>query len=165
MAKSGLRVVRRPRNPPRTQHKIIREEVRKRLKPVADEHVKRRETIVSSWQAHHKPKFDSRVGVGTKQIFVQVLIKNASQSLGKYGGTVRDLWGWINEGTRPHIIVPRFASILRFVIDGKIIFALRVNHPGTQGQRHNERINAELDRKFQGAVNNGYRAGFRKIKE
>lgn len=169
MPKSGMTIVRKPRHPPRTQYKIVRDEVRKRLMPVADEHEKQRSDIVRDWQAHHRPKFKSIVGVGPKQIFVQTRIENGSKSLGKYGGTIKDLWTWINEGTKPHVILPRFKTILRFVINGVVIWAKRIpkrggKRKGLVGRQHNERINDRLNKRFQRAVNNGYRAGLRKIK-
>lgn len=34
--------------------------------------------------------------------------------------------------TRPHKIYPRRASVLRFKMNGKIVFAKSVNHPGNQ---------------------------------
>jgi len=40
----------------------------------------------------------------------------------------------VEEGSRPHIILPVHARALRFVKDGEIIFAKRVMHPGTIGQ-------------------------------
>ena len=40
---------------------------------------------------------------------------------------------WVEEGTRPHVIVPRRARALRFLVGGRVVFARRVMHPGTQG--------------------------------
>lgn len=37
-------------------------------------------------------------------------------------------------GSRPHVIVPVRASALRFVVDGKVVFARRVNHPGNSAR-------------------------------
>lgn len=34
-------------------------------------------------------------------------------------------------GTRPHVIRPRTATVLRFEINGETVFAKKVNHPGT----------------------------------
>ena len=42
---------------------------------------------------------------------------------------------YTDEGTRPHLIVPRRAKALRFVKGGRVIFARRVHHPGTKGTR------------------------------
>jgi|GEM_PF-3315301 len=38
---------------------------------------------------------------------------------------------YVTGGTRAHVILPRNAPYLRFVIGGRVIFARRVNHPGT----------------------------------
>lgn len=35
------------------------------------------------------------------------------------------------KATRPHIIRPRFASVLRFEVGSEVVFAARVRHPGT----------------------------------
>ena len=46
----------------------------------------------------------------------------------------------VSSGSRPHMIYPRFARALRFVIAGQVIYTSRVNHPGTKPnpylQRH-----------------------------
>jgi len=39
---------------------------------------------------------------------------------------------YVEMGTEPHVIVPRKAKALRFVVDGKVVFAKRVQHPGTK---------------------------------
>lgn len=39
--------------------------------------------------------------------------------------------GFVAEGTRPHQIVPVSAKALRFEVGGDVVFAARVNHPGT----------------------------------
>lgn len=40
---------------------------------------------------------------------------------------------YVHEGTRPHTIVPRYMLALRWVADGKFVFAKRVRHPGYEG--------------------------------
>jgi hypothetical protein len=40
-----------------------------------------------------------------------------------------------HSGTRPHIIRPRNASVLRFEVGGSVVFAKRVWHPGFRGNR------------------------------
>jgi hypothetical protein len=38
----------------------------------------------------------------------------------------------VHEGARPHVIRPRFARALRFEMDGRTVFAAKVNHPGNR---------------------------------
>lgn len=40
--------------------------------------------------------------------------------------------GFVNDGTRPHIIRPKTAQALRFRIGGRIVYAKLVHHPGTR---------------------------------
>ena len=42
---------------------------------------------------------------------------------------------FVNDGTAPHIIYPRNARFLRFEIQGKVIYAKRVRHPGFIGRK------------------------------
>lgn len=39
---------------------------------------------------------------------------------------------FVLDGTKPHVIRPRRASALRFELGGRVVFAKRVNHPGTR---------------------------------
>jgi hypothetical protein len=39
----------------------------------------------------------------------------------------------VEEGARPHVIRPRRAKVLRFVVGGRVVFAPIVNHPGSRG--------------------------------
>ncbi len=38
-----------------------------------------------------------------------------------------------HNGSEPHVIRPRRAKALRFVIDGRVVFAAKVDHPGSPG--------------------------------
>lgn len=40
-----------------------------------------------------------------------------------------------HNGTRPHVILPRHSSMLRFSRNGRVVFARRVLHPGTRPNR------------------------------
>lgn len=40
-----------------------------------------------------------------------------------------------HEGTQPHVIEARRARALRFEVGGNVVFARRVNHPGTRPNR------------------------------
>ena len=39
---------------------------------------------------------------------------------------------WMKDGTRPHPIMPKRKKFLRFQGPGGVVFAKRVNHPGTK---------------------------------
>ncbi|MBD0693586.1 hypothetical protein BG452_13555 [Streptomyces sp. CBMA123] len=39
--------------------------------------------------------------------------------------------GFVLDGTRPHVIRPRWAKALRFEIGARVVFARLVHHPGT----------------------------------
>lgn len=41
-----------------------------------------------------------------------------------------------HEGTRPHVITPREAGILRFSAGGRVIYTHKVDHPGTRPNRY-----------------------------
>lgn len=63
---------------------------------------------------------------------------------------IRGQWGYadyVSMGTRPHIILPRRpAYALRFVIAGRVIYAQRVQHPGTRANPYLTRHLAEFVR-------------------
>lgn len=39
---------------------------------------------------------------------------------------------WVINGTRPHRITPVTAKALRFTVDGRVVYARVVNHPGNK---------------------------------
>ena len=41
---------------------------------------------------------------------------------------------YVEYGTRPHEIRPVYASVLRFEVEGKIVFTSIVHHPGTRAR-------------------------------
>ena len=49
-------------------------------------------------------------------------------------------YGWyVREGTDPHEIRPRFKEALRFEVNGEVVFAKKVNHPGTSPNPYHKR--------------------------
>lgn len=50
----------------------------------------------------------------------------------------------VNDGTRPHQIRPKNASVLRFVVGGRVVFARVVNHPGTRARPYLDRALREI---------------------
>ena len=51
---------------------------------------------------------------------------------------------WVNDGTRPHVIRPVRAQVLRFNVGGRIVFAKVVNHPGTRARPFLDRALREV---------------------
>lgn len=49
-------------------------------------------------------------------------------------GSDKDYAAAVHEGTRPHRIEPRNASVLVFQVGNRKVFAMHVNHPGTRGK-------------------------------
>jgi hypothetical protein len=44
---------------------------------------------------------------------------------------------WMHEGTEPHVITPKKpGGVLAFKVDGKTVFARKVNHPGTRAYKY-----------------------------
>lgn len=50
----------------------------------------------------------------------------------------------VHDGTRPHVIRPRQAQALRFVVGGRVVFARVVHHPGTRPRPFLDRALAEV---------------------
>lgn len=53
-----------------------------------------------------------------------------------------ELVAMLNYGTKPHIIRPKNAKVLKFIgsRDGKVVFTTHVRHPGTQALGHVDRV-------------------------
>lgn len=177
-----FKLVRKPTSP-KILHYQIRQEIINALKPVAKSAVESREKVVSNWR--NKPKFKAETTVTTDRIEIKVTVRRGARLQGG-SATVNDLWKWIDKtGTKPHIIRPkRPGGVLRFpggkyqsktgarparyggpgvTRPGDPIYRPVVNHPGFEPRGFTEIINADLKKKFDQAVDGGYRRGFRKI--
>jgi bacteriophage HK97-gp10 putative tail-component len=50
----------------------------------------------------------------------------------------------VNDGTRPHVIRPKNASVLRFEVGGRVVYARVVHHPGTRARPFLDRAVREV---------------------
>lgn len=51
---------------------------------------------------------------------------------------------FVNNGTRPHIIRPKNAKVLRFTVGGQVVYAKVVHHPGTKAKPFLDRAVREV---------------------
>ncbi len=65
----------------------------------------------------------------TREVFDTSAVVSTNSGYGRF----------VNDGTAPHIIYPRNARFLRFEIQGKVIYAKRVRHPGFTGRKFAEK--------------------------
>lgn len=162
MAGKHFKVKKQPPSPAQ-QFAFFRGEVAKGMQPVAHRHVERREGLPVN--RHGRFKFAGETVVKGTHILTQVTLENESESLGRYGGTVKDLWRWLNLGTKPHRIYARFKRALRFVVDSVVTFARYVNHPGTRPQRNTERVNQGLQPFEDKQIRRSFRDAWQKLEK
>jgi hypothetical protein len=55
---------------------------------------------------------------------------------------------FVDQGTKPHIIFPRFRQALHFYIGGKGIFATYVRHPGFAGRHFIDKTKEQMKEKL-----------------
>lgn len=109
------------------------------------------EGTVATW--NHKPTFKIDISTAGGQPSVTV-------------GTADEKYKWVDEGTSPHVIVPKKAKILRFpgksvpktrpgnlkagagMVGGDEVFAHVVLHPGTQPRKFSEKIKNKWKSEF-----------------
>lgn len=60
-----------------------------------------------------------------REVFDDHAVIRTSSGYGRY----------VNDGTQPHMIFPKNGRYLRFEIQGRVIYAKRVRHPGFTGRR------------------------------
>jgi len=63
---------------------------------------------------------------------------------------------WVNDGTRPHVILPVVAKALRWTGPGGVVFAKRVNHPGTSGTHWFDNAVSFWPARLQEALSSGW---------
>lgn len=61
-------------------------------------------------------------------------IRRGGTGLQRYVTVGAPYAAYVEYGTRPHVIYPRRARALRFVVDGEVVYAKYVHHPGFPGR-------------------------------
>lgn len=106
------------------------------------------------------PKIETRFLTLIAELSIEALRMNVPVDTGRlrdsFSYTVRkgqvdvyttegDLLNWIDKGTPAHVIEPVTTNVLRFEINGREIFAKRVNHPGTKRNPIIDEINSNIN--------------------
>jgi hypothetical protein len=79
-----------------------------------------------------------QVGVQTGALRASIHMRHFSDPRGQYIkiGSSLNYAKMHHEGTKPHLIRPNTAHMLRFYSKGQIVFAHMVRHPGTPANRY-----------------------------
>jgi len=79
-----------------------------------------------------------QVGVQTGALRASIHMRHFSDPRGQYVkiGSSLNYARLHHEGTKPHLIRPNTAHMLRFYSKGQIVFAHMVRHPGTPANRY-----------------------------
>lgn len=161
---------------PAQQFAFFRGEVLKSQQRIADRHVERREAVPSNRNGRFE--FEGEATAQGTVISIRVWLKNAAESLGRYGHLIEDLWRWLNVGTgrygpykQHYAIYPRFEKALRFVAGGAVIIRKYVfnedkkTHPGMKPRRYTEKINKSLLGFEKKETAKGFRAAWKKLEK
>jgi hypothetical protein len=127
------------------------------------------ESTVDTWT--HKPKFET-------------LEENSPNNLAVMVGTDDEIYGYVNNGTEPHTIVPVTAKALRFPwegygshipktvpnwigsfnerVPGTMVFRKSVHHPGTEARNFDKLIGEIWQAEFAREVKNAMERARRK---
>jgi hypothetical protein len=158
---------------------ITRQELEKtideRVKPAL---VKSHEVIVKDWK--RKPDFDARKYIRPELIAVSVFPT----------GPNKQIWIYVDEGTKPHVITPKQAPRLVFQWGGKgsyvpktlakpartvsgggrvknarMVYAKKVQHPGTEAREFTKTIAEDIEPGFKREIENAFRRAAAKVSE
>ncbi len=80
----------------------------------------------------------AQVGVRTGALRASIHMRHLRDSRGQFVkiGSALNYALLHHEGSKPHIIVPDRATVLRFVNRGRVVYAHSVMHPGTKANRY-----------------------------
>jgi len=158
---------------------IARKEIEKamdnKVKPAL---VKSHELVVRSWK--HKPGFQSRKFIRPDSISINVFPT----------GKNKDIYKFVDQGTKPHTITAKSAPNLKFPWGGKgsyvpktkakpartvssggyvknpkTIYVKKVNHPGTEAREFSKTIAKDIVPDFRRIIENTFRQVARMVEE
>lgn len=69
---------------------------------------------------------------GTMKDHITTHVEGSGRGLAAYVVSEHPATQYVIYGTRPHIIRPRRARVLRFEVGGRVVYAAVVRHPGTR---------------------------------
>lgn len=80
----------------------------------------------------------AQVGVDTGRLKASIHVRQGRTGPGQYVEVGSPLSHALahHEGTRPHVILPNRAKVLRFTSGSRVIYTRKVNHPGTRPNRY-----------------------------
>lgn len=123
------------------------------------------EKTTETWE--HKPKFDYEISLDSQG---PTLVAGVSS-----GGKAAEIYRYVNEGTRPHVILPKGVHPLAFQIGynaktspglisskaggsyGEVVYARGVMHPGTEPRNFDEAIAKQMQPRFKRAMEDAMR--------
>jgi hypothetical protein len=85
-----------------------------------------------------REKARQQVGIDTGRLKGSIHVRQGRRGPGQYVevGSPYSHALMHHEGTKPHVIMPKRASVLRFAAGGRIVYTRKVNHPGTKPNRY-----------------------------
>jgi hypothetical protein len=80
----------------------------------------------------------AQVGVRTGALRASIHMRHLRDSRGQYVkiGSALNYALLHHEGSKPHLIVPNRATVLKFATRGRVVYAHAVMHPGTKANRY-----------------------------
>ena len=141
--------------PKRLQPDAFRMEILNELRRVGAAMKHDYETTTQTW--NHKPVFETKISLPQGTPGVEV-------------STDDEIYGYVNYGTRPHVILPKSGGPLVFRSDytpktaprwigsgaggssGDLVFAKAVNHPGTEARDFDKTLKEEWQPEFERAM-------------
>ncbi len=151
---------------------MLSDSLDKNIKPLL---IKSHEAVVESWK--NKPGFQTRKYIKADSIGMTVYPT----------GEAKEIYTYVDQGTKPHLIVPVHAKLLKFrtgyqpktlpnpariVIHpsggkatGPQVFAKVVHHPGSEAREFSKAIARDLQPDFTRVIKNTFKQIARKVEE